>query len=135
MSYSIGYRQYGDAGGPMNINEGYRWNVPVVTYGFDQELVDYFGERGVEGRIYNLGGGSRISLQDVLQILGQVTGIPPEVRYAEKQKGDMRHTFASTERAAQDLGYNPAVKLQEGLAQEYQWIKNLHEKGLTFKMA
>src|SRR5690349_3100358 len=48
MSYSIGYRQYGDAGGPMNINEGYRWNIPMVTYGFDQEFVDYFGERGVE---------------------------------------------------------------------------------------
>jgi hypothetical protein len=36
-----------DIGGPMNIGEGYRWNVPVVTYGFDQSFLDYFGSNGV----------------------------------------------------------------------------------------
>lgn len=34
-------------GGPMFIGEGYRWNVPVVTYGFDQSFLDYFGSNGV----------------------------------------------------------------------------------------
>lgn len=37
----------GDIGGPMDIGSGYRWNVPVVTYGFDKSFLDYFGTNGV----------------------------------------------------------------------------------------
>ena len=37
----------GDIGGPMCISNGYRWNVPVVTYGFDQSFLDFFGSNGV----------------------------------------------------------------------------------------
>ncbi len=37
----------GDIGGPMCISNGYRWNVPVVTYGFDKSFLDYFGTNGV----------------------------------------------------------------------------------------
>jgi hypothetical protein len=37
----------GDIGGPMCISNGYRWNVPVVTYGFDQSFMDFFGTNGV----------------------------------------------------------------------------------------
>ena len=37
----------GDIGGPMDIGNGYRWNIPVVTYGFDKSFLDYFGTNGV----------------------------------------------------------------------------------------
>ena len=36
-----------EIGGPMCISNGYRWNVPVVTYGFDPSFVNYFGTNGV----------------------------------------------------------------------------------------
>jgi hypothetical protein len=36
-----------DIGGPMCISNEYRWNVPVVTYGFDQSFLNYFGTNGV----------------------------------------------------------------------------------------
>ncbi|MDR3460370.1 MAG: hypothetical protein P4N60_23320 [Verrucomicrobiae bacterium] len=36
-----------DIGGPMDIDSEYRWNVPVVTYGFDKSFLDYFGTNGV----------------------------------------------------------------------------------------
>jgi hypothetical protein len=39
--------QPGDIGGPMCISNGYRWNVPVVTYGFDQSFLNFFGTNGV----------------------------------------------------------------------------------------
>ena len=47
MTPALNYRLPGDIGGPMNIGEGYRWNVPVVTYAFDQSFLDYFGSNGV----------------------------------------------------------------------------------------
>jgi hypothetical protein len=37
----------GDIGGPMNVSNGYHWNVPVVTYGFDQSFLNFFGSNGV----------------------------------------------------------------------------------------
>lgn len=47
MEYTNGLRQVGDIGGPMCISNEYRWNVPVVTYGFDQSFIDYFGTNGM----------------------------------------------------------------------------------------
>ena len=47
MQTTNGVIQPGDIGGPMCISNEYRWNVPVVTYGFDQSFLDYFGTNGV----------------------------------------------------------------------------------------
>lgn len=47
MTPDLGYQQPGDIGGPMALGEGYRWNVPIVTYGFDQSFIQYFGQSGV----------------------------------------------------------------------------------------
>ena len=47
MEETNGLRQPGDIGGPMDMGSGYRWNVPIVTYGFDQSFLDYFGTNGV----------------------------------------------------------------------------------------
>lgn len=46
MTETNGYFPFFDIGGPMDIGEGYRWNVPVVTYAFDPSFVDAFGTNG-----------------------------------------------------------------------------------------
>ncbi len=44
----LGYQQTGDIwGGPVNLGEEYRWNVPTLVYTFDESFLNYFGERGV----------------------------------------------------------------------------------------
>ena len=43
----LGYNLPGDIGAPMDPTEAYRWNVPTVTYAFDQSFVDYFGPKGM----------------------------------------------------------------------------------------
>jgi len=48
MTPELSYHQPGDIGGPMDLHEEYRWNLPVLTYGFDQSFLDYFGQPGVE---------------------------------------------------------------------------------------
>jgi hypothetical protein len=47
MTESLSYRQAGDIGGPMTALALYRWNLPTITYGFDQSFLDYFGDEGV----------------------------------------------------------------------------------------
>jgi UDP-glucose 4-epimerase len=79
--------------------------------------------RGVPGRVYNIGGGSRVSVNRVLDIVGRIAGRPLDVRREGVQKGDMRDTYADTSRARADLGFAPTVTIDEGLAAEYEWMK------------
>ena len=80
------------------------------------------GTRGVPGRAYNIGGGSRVSINQVLEMIGRVAGRPLTVRREPAQKGDMRDTFADTGLARADLGFAPAVSLEEGIEAEYRWL-------------
>ena len=81
--------------------------------------------RGVPGRVYNIGGGSRVSVNEVLEVIERVAGRRPRVKVDPVQKGDMRHTYADTSRALADLGYAPTVGLERGLAAEHQWLTGI----------
>ncbi len=83
------------------------------------------GTRGVPGRVYNIGGGSRVSMNQVIEIIGRVAGRPLIINRDEAQKGDMRHTYADTTRAREDLGFAPRVSLEDGLAAEFQWLSGV----------
>ncbi len=78
--------------------------------------------RGTPGRVYNIGGGSRVSVNEVLAIIGRLVGRSLDVRHESNQKGDMRDTYADTSLARRDLAYAPAVTLEEGLAAELGWL-------------
>ena len=80
-------------------------------------------DRGVPGGVYNVGGGSRVSVNDVLGIIGEITGRPVVVRREERQRGDVRDTHASTELARSELGWEPRTGLREGLAAEIDWVR------------
>jgi nucleoside-diphosphate-sugar epimerase len=81
--------------------------------------------RGVPGRVYNIGGGSRVSINEVLKMIGGVVGRTPLLAADPAQKGDMRHTFADTWLARMDLGFEPKVGLEQGLTAEYKWLKEI----------
>lgn len=76
---------------------------------------------GRAGEVYNIGGGSRVTVNHVMDLISRVSGRPLTIRRSPAQKGDMRHTYADTSRARQDLGFAPSVTLEEGLRQQYRW--------------
>ena len=78
------------------------------------------------GEVFNIGGGNRVVLADVLETMEQVVGKPIKKEYVAKAKGDARHTSADVTKAQKILGYNPQVPLEEGLKAEWEWIKNLY---------
>jgi len=80
--------------------------------------------RGVPGRSYNVGGGSRVSMNEVIDMIGRIAGRPLRVKREATQKGDMRDTYADTSLARQDLGFAPSVSLEEGIKAEYQWLSS-----------
>jgi nucleoside-diphosphate-sugar epimerase len=78
------------------------------------------------GEVFNIGGGSRVVLLDVLDTMEKVIGKPIERLHQGLARGDARHTAADVTKARTILGYNPQVSLAEGLAQEWQWIQGLY---------
>jgi nucleoside-diphosphate-sugar epimerase len=77
--------------------------------------------RGRPGGVYNLGGGSRTSLNDVLALVGEILGQPVEIVQTDASHGDARHTAADISRAAAELDYEPQHSLQEGLRAQVGW--------------
>jgi UDP-glucose 4-epimerase len=110
---------------------------PIAVYGDGDQTRDFTfisdavsanvlaATRGVPGRVYNIGGGSRVSVNDVLTMIERIAGRRPIVTVDPVQKGDMRHTYADTSLARADLGYAPTVGLDEGLAAEHQWLTGI----------
>jgi len=79
--------------------------------------------RGVPGRVYNIGGGSRVSLREVFDLIARVSGRKVTIDQQDAQKGDMRDTYADTSRARADLSFAPSVTLEEGLRQMWRWME------------
>lgn len=78
-------------------------------------------ENGHPGSVYNLGGGARTSMNEVLDMISDLTGQILNVRRVAAQAGDARDTAADTSRAQTQLGYAPSSSLYEGLREQIAW--------------
>jgi nucleoside-diphosphate-sugar epimerase len=87
------------------------------------------GLQGRNGSVYNLGGGSRVSMNEVLDTIGDLVGRPLDIERSESQRGDARDTAADTSRARAELGFAPSRTLQEGLAQQVEWHRTRQQAG------
>lgn len=72
------------------------------------------------GQPYNIGGGSRVTMLEVLDAIRDELG-SLQVRHEESQRGDARDTAADITRAARDFGYAPAWSLDRGLREQIAW--------------
>ncbi|RME58964.1 MAG: NAD-dependent epimerase/dehydratase family protein [Candidatus Dadabacteria bacterium] len=77
---------------------------------------------GKNGEVYNVGGGCRATINQVISILKELLG-DLKVKYLEPQKGDVKHTRADITKAKKELLFNPKVALKDGLKEEINWIK------------
>jgi nucleoside-diphosphate-sugar epimerase len=79
--------------------------------------------QGTPGGVYNIGGGSRVTLLEVFDLIGRVAGRPLTIDHQPAQKGDMRDTYADTTRARKDFAFAPAVALEDGLRDMFVWME------------
>jgi nucleoside-diphosphate-sugar epimerase len=71
--------------------------------------------------VYNVGGGTRATVNEMLDAVRRVTGREIEVRYGPAADGDVRSTWADSRRAARELGYVPRTSLEDGIAAQAEW--------------
>ncbi|KCZ72297.1 nucleoside-diphosphate-sugar epimerase [Candidatus Methanoperedens nitroreducens] len=72
-------------------------------------------ESDVVGESFNIGGGSRISVNDLIGLISGVAGKDMQVKYIEVQKGDVLDTYADVTKAKKMIGYMPWVGIEDGV--------------------
>jgi UDP-glucose 4-epimerase len=70
---------------------------------------------GISGRSFNVARGEKTSLLDLTAMIGRAVGRPLTVKHAEPRAGDITESLADISRARTELGFAPAVAVEEGL--------------------
>lgn len=77
------------------------------------------------GVVLNIGGGSRVTLNQTISTIEDVLGKKLVINRLARQHGDARHTGADTARAKQVLDFHPSCSLRDGLAAEAAWLSTI----------
>ncbi|MDB6055795.1 MAG: hypothetical protein JWN25_3318 [Verrucomicrobiales bacterium] len=120
LGYNTAY--LGDLGGPMALGDEYRWNVPVVVYGFDETFVDYFGSKG---------------MTEVGKAFGILNNLPPTSKMSaaltEFPLDTTRQNFRATTASLLDVKSFSLGYMMEGLGlanpERFTWL--LYNRTLT----
>ena len=110
-------------------------NEPVIIFGDGEQTRDFVNvrdvvmanylaglSRGVSGP-FNIASGTRITINRLVELMIQASGIHPRVEHGPPRKGDVRHSLADTAPAKKAFGYQPRVSLEQGLAEYLDWAK------------
>jgi UDP-glucuronate 4-epimerase len=107
---------------------------PIVVYGDGQQTRDFTYVDDVvranllamtapdQAEPINIGGGRRVSLNEVIDLIGETTGRRLRIDRRAPLPGDARHTGADGTRAEALLGYRPETDLANGLAAQVAWV-------------
>jgi nucleoside-diphosphate-sugar epimerase len=85
----------------------------------------------VSGKVFNVGVGGRVSLNEVLRELRKITGKALEAKYEPPRDGDIRDSQADIAQAREFLGYEPQVSFEEGLARTFEWYRGTQAQAAT----
>jgi UDP-glucuronate 4-epimerase len=109
---------------------------PIVMYGDGSTRRDYtYIDDIVDGvvrsydhcsgyEIYNLGESRTTSLAELIQLVGETTGLEPILERQPMQPGDVLITYADVSKAKQRLGYDPHTTVREGLERFVAWYRS-----------
>ena len=79
------------------------------------------------GKVFNGGTGMRVTLNQVLKLLENITGKNIQAKYEPPRTGDIRDSQAEITQARNVLGYEPLVKFEEGLKRTWEWYRRAYE--------
>jgi len=79
---------------------------------------------GVSGRMFNVGCGKRTSLLTLASLIERAAGKTVERRFGEPRAGDIKDSVADIARARAELGYAPAVDVEEGLVRLVDHVRS-----------
>ena len=116
-------------------------DTPPLVFGDGEQTRDFtYVENAVQanllaceapnasGKVFNVGVGERISLNEVLRELGKIAGKRLEAKYEPPRDGDIRDSQADISQAREGLDYDPQVSFEKGLARTFEWYRSIQTK-------
>jgi nucleoside-diphosphate-sugar epimerase len=82
--------------------------------------------QNVGGLVFNIGTGNRYTLNQTLQMLGQIIGRSRNAKYTPSREGDILHSQADISEARDKLGYHPQIGFEEGLQRTWEWFSETY---------
>jgi len=79
-------------------------------------------ESKVKGEVFNIGGGSRISVNNLIEVIESIVGKKAEIKYSRRQKGDAQRIYADISKAKKMLGYKPEVYIDMGIRKYVNYL-------------
>jgi len=83
------------------------------------------------GKVFNIGMGGRVTLNETIAHLAKLTGTQLETKYEPARDGDIRDSQADITQARELLKYEPAVTFEEGLGRTLEWYREAQAKALA----
>jgi len=83
------------------------------------------------GKVFNIGTGTRVTLNQTLALLANLTGNTLETKYEPPRDGDIRDSQADITQARNILNYEPLVTFEEGLRRTVEWYREAQAKALA----
>jgi UDP-glucose 4-epimerase len=108
---------------------------PITIFGDGEQTRDFVNVRDVVqanlkaaaardlSGAFNIGSGTQISINALVNLLSDTMGRPVEARHAPPRAGDVRHSLADIGAARRAFGYQPAVDMVSGLEEYVEWAK------------
>ncbi|MEQ9219073.1 MAG: SDR family oxidoreductase [Cyclobacteriaceae bacterium] len=74
--------------------------------------------------VYNVACGEQTTLLDMVKYLQEISGKDLKPIHENERTGDVRHSLADISKIKKLLGYEPTMKMREGLEKVYEWYRN-----------
>jgi nucleoside-diphosphate-sugar epimerase len=103
-------------------------------FNYVEDLVDGFVRAGtvdgIEGEVFNLGGGEELSMRSLAQLILELMGDPirPEFGALPERPTEIWRMSSDTARSRERLGYNPSRPLRQGLERTIRWYRDELER-------
>jgi len=110
--------------------------VPITVYGDGEQTRDFVNVHDVADAnlmaalttnvcgAFNLGSGTRITINALAHMMEKVAGVEVGLHYTSPRKGDVRDSLADISAAHNAFGFQPRVKIEEGLREYMNWIRS-----------
>jgi UDP-glucose 4-epimerase len=138
------YGPYQDPGGQQGAVPVFlhrlRTGHPVTIWGDGSVVRDYLyisdlvealkqvAEAETQQKVFNVGSGQGISLNELVALIAEVTGERPVVEYVPGRALDVPANVLDVAWAREELGWSPTTELAEGIERTWHWIRTLTEE-------
>lgn len=74
-------------------------------------------------QVYNVAVGEKASVNELFAVIAKLSNSDLKPLYRERRAGDIRDSLADISKARKLIGYNPLIRMDEGLRITFDWFK------------